>query len=153
MDHSSHEPPLKRRRRDQEDETKGKESPRGLERPISPPLTKRERGLAPEIINSPFHLTSIQDLPPSSNADTISLKDILGDTLISECWEFNYLHNIDFLMSAFDEDVKDLVKVKVIHGFWKHEDQSRLNLKVCGNLKSYQLLQSISSGEKVCSNK
>src|SRR4051812_20437563 len=103
MDHISNERPLKRRRLDEDDDTNEKESPRGLERPISPPPTKRGRGLGPTVINSPFHLTSIQDLPPSSNVDTISLKDILGDPLISECWEFNYLHNVDFLMSAFDE--------------------------------------------------
>ncbi|PQE29186.1 hypothetical protein CJF30_00004225 [Rutstroemia sp. NJR-2017a BBW] len=129
MDHISNEGPPKRRRLDEDDDTHDKELPRGLERPISPPPTKRARGPGPTVIDSPFHLTSIQDLPPSSNADTISLKDILGDPLISECWEFNYLHNIDFLMDAFDEDVKDIVKVNIIHGFWKHEDQSRLNLK------------------------
>lgn len=82
-------------------------------------------------MKSAFQLTRIADLPPSSNVETISLKDILGDPLISECWEFNYLHNLDFLMDAFDEDVRDLVKVHVIHGFWKHEDASRQNLMVC----------------------
>jgi hypothetical protein len=40
------------------------------------------------------------------------------------------LHDLDFLMDAFDEDVRDIVKVHVIHGFWKHEDQSRRNLIV-----------------------
>ncbi|KAM3077208.1 hypothetical protein ACMFMF_005118 [Clarireedia jacksonii] len=129
MDRSTNEHPPKRRRLHEDDDTDDKESLRGLKRPISPPPIKRGRELQPMIINSPFHLTSIKDLPPSSNADTISLKDILGDPLISECWEFNYLHNIDFLMNAFDEDVRDIVKVNVIHGFWKHEDQSRLNLK------------------------
>jgi tyrosyl-DNA phosphodiesterase-1 len=63
--------------------------------------------------------------------DAVSLKDILGDPLISECWEFNYLHNLDYLMEAFDDDVRDLVKVHVVHGFWKNGDQQRLNLKVC----------------------
>jgi len=81
-------------------------------------------------MKSPFQLTSITDLPASLNVDAVSLKDILGDPLISECWEFNYLHDLDFLMDAFDEDVRDLVKVHVIHGFWKKEDQSRLNLIV-----------------------
>ena len=86
-------------------------------------------------MKSPFQLTRITDLPPASNVDTISLKDILGDPLIAECWEFNYLHNLDFLMDAFDEDVRDLVKVHVIHGFWKQEDASRLNLVVSGSLR------------------
>jgi tyrosyl-DNA phosphodiesterase-1 len=60
----------------------------------------------------------------------VSLNDILGDPLISECWNFNYLHNIEFLMGAFDDDVRDMVKVNVIHGFWKQEDQNRLDLIV-----------------------
>ncbi|KAF7867044.1 uncharacterized protein EAF02_009830 [Botrytis sinoallii] len=81
-----------------------------------------------EVVKSPFQLTIIRDLPASSNVDAVSLKDILGDPLISECWEFNYLHNLDFLMEQFDENVRNLVRVNVIHGFWKREDQSRLNL-------------------------
>lgn len=83
-----------------------------------------------KVVKSPFQLTSIRDLPASSNVDTVSLKDILGDPLISECWEFNYLHNLDFLMEQFDEDVRKLVKVNVIHGFWKRDNQSRINLEV-----------------------
>ncbi|QSZ35736.1 hypothetical protein DSL72_006858 [Monilinia vaccinii-corymbosi] len=86
------------------------------------------RGLEQKVVKSPFQLTSIRDLPASSNVDAVSLGDILGDPLISECWEFNYLHDLDFLMEQFDEDVRNLVKVNVVHGFWKREDQSRLNL-------------------------
>ncbi|TGO10949.1 hypothetical protein BTUL_0121g00220 [Botrytis tulipae] len=89
-----------------------------------PVLEHTKRG----VVKSPFQLTTIRDLPASSNVDAVSLKDILGDPLISECWEFNYLHNLDFLMEQFDEDVRNLVRVNVIHGFWKREDQSRLNL-------------------------
>ena len=50
--------------------------------------------------------------------------------MIAQCWEFNYLHDLDFLMNAFDEDVRDMVDVHVVHGFWKQEDASRINLKV-----------------------
>jgi hypothetical protein len=50
--------------------------------------------------------------------------------LIAECWEFNYLHDIDFLISHFDEDTRHLVQVHVVHGFWKKEDKSRLMLQV-----------------------
>ncbi|TGO58128.1 hypothetical protein BCON_0058g00100 [Botryotinia convoluta] len=89
-----------------------------------PVLEHTKRGA----LKSPFQLTTIRDLPASSNVDAVSLKDVLGDPLISECWEFNYLHNLDFLMEQFDEDVRNLVRVNVIHGFWKREDQSRLNL-------------------------
>lgn len=58
------------------------------------------------------------------------MADILGDPLISECWEFNYLHDVDFLMSHFDEDTRHLVKVHIVHGFWKREDSNRLYLEV-----------------------
>lgn len=110
-----------------------RELPRTLTGPISPPPLRRNRKVesqGPKTMKSPFQLTWIQDLPDSQNVDAVTLKDILGDPLIAECWEFNYLHNLDFLMEAFDSDVKDLVKVHVIHGFWKQEDEQRLRLKV-----------------------
>ncbi|KAI9821207.1 MAG: tyrosyl-DNA phosphodiesterase 1 [Pycnora praestabilis] len=83
----------------------------------------------PKLFSSPIKLTHIRDLPSSSNVDTVGLNDIIGDPLIKECWQFNYLFNIDFLMNAFDEDVRALVKVKVVHGSWKQEDPHRVNLQ------------------------
>lgn len=103
------------------------EGPRSLSRPISPPHKKNNGG---QRIKSPFQLTWIRDLPEAANRDAVALKDILGDPLIAECWEFNYLHDIHFLMSHFDEDTKSLVKVHVVHGFWKREDPNRLALQV-----------------------
>ena len=50
------------------------------------------------LIPSPVQLNNIVELPASSNLDTVSLRDILGDPLISECWLFNYLFDVDFLM-------------------------------------------------------
>jgi tyrosyl-DNA phosphodiesterase-1 len=83
----------------------------------------------PGAVRSPFQLTTIQDLPATLNADTVTLKGLLGDPLIAECWEFNYLHDLDFLMEAFDFDVRDLVKVHVVHGFWKQEDGAGLKVQ------------------------
>ena len=114
---------------DDDPQTDQSHLPRTLFSSISPPPLRRALQ-SPKIMKSPFQLTLIQDLPESSNVDAVSLKDILGDPLIAECWEFNYLHDLDFLMDAFDEDVRNLVKVHVIHGFWKQEDTSRQNLKV-----------------------
>jgi tyrosyl-DNA phosphodiesterase-1 len=82
----------------------------------------------PAAIRSPFQLTTIQDLPAALNADTVTLKSLLSDPLIAECWEFNYLHDLDFLMEAFDSDTRDLVKVHVVHGFWKQEDGAGLKV-------------------------
>ena len=53
---------------------------------------------APKTSASPFQLTHIRDLPSSSNVDAVSLSDLLGDPLIKECWQFNYLLDVDFIM-------------------------------------------------------
>lgn len=122
------EPPTKRRRLVDADEEPGP-GPASLIRSISPP----KRQSAPQsrkLLPSPFRLTTIRDLPPESNVEAVSLGDLLGDPLISECWEFNYLHDVDFLMSHFDEDTRSLVKVHIVHGFWKREDPNRLALGV-----------------------
>ena len=49
-------------------------------------------------IPSPVQLSTINELPASSNIDTVSLKDVLGDPLIKECWLFNYLFDVDYIM-------------------------------------------------------
>lgn len=90
--------------------------------------------VANETFSSPFQLTWIRDLPDAANTDAVTLRDILGDPLIAECWEFNYLHDIDFLISHFEEDIRHLVQIHVVHGFWKKEDTSRLMLLVSSTL-------------------
>lgn len=135
MEDTSEERSRKRRRLSNDDEQTNNKKylPHSLTSSISPPPLRRSRKPQPEgskVVKSPFQLTWIRDLPESSNKDAVSLKDILGDPIIAECWEFNYLHNLDFLMDAFDSDVRDLIKVHVVHGFWKNEDPGRLNLKV-----------------------
>ena len=52
----------------------------------------------PKIVPSPVQLNFIEELPAISNTDTISLGSILGDPLIKECWLFNYLFDMDFVM-------------------------------------------------------
>jgi tyrosyl-DNA phosphodiesterase-1 len=47
---------------------------------------------------SPFQLTHIQNLAPHQNVDAVQLKDILGDPMIKECWNFNFLFDLDFVM-------------------------------------------------------
>lgn len=98
-----------------------------LSRSISPP-TKRARPSKTQA--SPWKLTWVRDLPESENHDAVTLKDILGDPLISECWEFNYLHDVSFLMDAFDPDTRGLVSVHVVHGFWRQEDPNRQVISV-----------------------
>ncbi|KAI1647924.1 phospholipase D/nuclease [Daldinia loculata] len=125
------EPSAKRRRlsnTEKDDITKRSyEIPASLSHPISPPRKRRSRER--KLIESPFKLTTIRDLSEESNVGAVSLHDLLGDPLITECWEFNYLHDVDFLMSHFDEDTRSLVKVHIVHGFWKRDDTHRLSLE------------------------
>jgi tyrosyl-DNA phosphodiesterase 1 len=129
------EPPAKRQRMTYADEP-DRSGPASLTRSISPPRVRsatapQQQQQTRKYIASPFCLTKIRDLPPEANAGAVGLHDLLGDPLIAECWEFNYLHDINFLLSHFDEDVRSLVRVHVVHGFWKREDPNRLMLEVC----------------------
>lgn len=86
----------------------------------------------PRLIPSPFQLTHIQDLPDKGglNEGTVKLRDILGDPMIKECWQFNYCFDVDFLMSKFDQDVRSLVKVKIVHGSWERESMNKIRIDV-----------------------
>lgn len=96
---------------------------------VTPALTDMSSSL-PSTEPSPFRLTRIKDLPDKCNVDAVTLKDLVGDPLISELWEFNYLHDIDFLMAHLDEDVKDLVNIHIVHGFWRQEDEAGIAIRV-----------------------
>ncbi|KAF2847024.1 phospholipase D/nuclease [Plenodomus tracheiphilus IPT5] len=89
---------------------------------------KQEEGSDVRFTASPIQLTRIKDLGPAQNVDTVGLKDILGDPLIKECWNFNFLFDLDFVMQHFDSDVRDMIKVKIVHGFWKKDDERRIAL-------------------------
>ena len=51
-----------------------------------------------QIISSPIQLSKVEGLPHRVNVDAVSLKDIVGHPLVKECWAFNYLIDVDFLM-------------------------------------------------------
>ncbi|KAF9632393.1 tyrosyl-DNA phosphodiesterase 1 [Lasiodiplodia theobromae] len=44
-------------------------------------------------------------------------------------WQFNYMFDMDLLMSSLDEDVRRSMRVKVIHGSWRREDVQRQMLE------------------------
>ncbi|KAH0290842.1 phospholipase D/nuclease [Aureobasidium namibiae CBS 147.97] len=107
---------------------------------ISPPPLSRDKGKATQqqkrhtiTESSPFQLTRIRDLSASSNVDTVTLSDILGDPMIKEQWQFNFLHDIDFIMSHLDEDVRDTVETRIIHGFHDKNSLSRIHLEATAN--------------------
>ncbi|KAH9876964.1 hypothetical protein IAQ61_002325 [Plenodomus lingam] len=79
-------------------------------------------------IPSPIQLIRIEDMGAMQNVDAIGLGDILGDPLIRECWNFNYLFDLGFVMQHFDSDVRHMVKVKIVHGFWRRDDERRIEL-------------------------
>lgn len=102
--------PVAKRRRIGSGEEPNKDSPSDSSRPITPPPLRRVHGKRassqaldyspkqPSCVASPFQLTSIEDLPDSSNVDSVRLSDILEDPLIRETWQFNFLIDLDFMM-------------------------------------------------------
>jgi len=96
------------------------------------PHSQRPENLSLRLVPSPVQLTHIRDYPASKgyNNDVVRLRDILGDPMIRECWQFNYMFDVDFLMSQFDEDVRSLVTVKVVHGSWRKESPNRMMIDV-----------------------
>lgn len=135
-------PPSKRRKLDANERSKVAtiEEPtfttRGINRPISPPLSRRKSPVPPasfkptwnfdeipkqatgsttsdtspdietkkkgykgtKFVPSPIRLTRIEDLGPHRNVDSVGLTEILGDPMIKECWNFNFLFDLDFVM-------------------------------------------------------
>ncbi|KAL8709350.1 MAG: hypothetical protein Q9220_005943 [cf. Caloplaca sp. 1 TL-2023] len=64
----------------------------------SPAISHTLRPPNQRAIASPLNLSTVQGLSKSCNIDTVSLRDIFGDPLIKECWLFNYLFDVDFIM-------------------------------------------------------
>lgn len=73
-------------------------------------------------VPSPFSLTNINDLPDRLNVDSVTLKSIICDPMISELWEFNYMHDLNFIMESMDPDTRDSTKINIVHGYWRKED-------------------------------
>ncbi|KAF1834030.1 phospholipase D/nuclease [Decorospora gaudefroyi] len=79
-------------------------------------------------VASPIQLTRIHGLDSGQNVDAVSLGELLSDPLIKECWNFNFLFDLEFVMQHFDRDVREMIKVKIVHGFWKRNDGNRIAL-------------------------
>lgn len=80
-------------------------------------------------IPSPFKLLKIKDLSTKDNIDTIGIQDILGDPMLKEVWLFNYMHNIPWVMSQFDPDIRPHLQVNFVHG-WKNDNPARTQMEV-----------------------
>ncbi|KAI0022332.1 phospholipase D/nuclease [Xylariomycetidae sp. FL0641] len=102
------------------------QTPASLSRSISPPRRKKlDRRM---LIPSPFQLTTIRDLPKDCNVDAVPLRSLIGDQSITEYWDFNYLHDVDFMMQSIGQNRSKPVKLHIVHGFWKREDIRRTPL-------------------------
>ena len=113
MDRSVSPPPLKRRR------TQGQET--------ASSSTKAADG--PRILPSPFHLNT-PNLPAANNQETLCLRDLIGDPLISEAWIFDFLFDIPWMMGHFDPDNRRRVRVRVVHGSWREDDANGIGIRV-----------------------
>ena len=101
-------PPLLQRKRPSTSETSnrriretGAQEKDQKETPVSPnhgPENRTGDGERKQYIPSPIQLTRIKDMSDYQNVDTLGLEDILGDPMIRECWNFNYLFDIGFVM-------------------------------------------------------
>lgn len=111
------ERPRKRQRADSGSTTTDDDIVSPSKRSISPPVSRRitthtiprlhaasaltgecTAPISSNTVPSPIQLNRIPSLSAASNIDTLTLKDLLGDPLISECWLFNYLFDVDFIM-------------------------------------------------------
>jgi tyrosyl-DNA phosphodiesterase-1 len=74
--------------------------PKGTHSPVpqAPEFKQEITEESTKYVSSPFQLTQIRDLAPRCNVDAVGLKDILGSPMIKECWNFNFLFDIDFVM-------------------------------------------------------
>ncbi|KAI1641245.1 tyrosyl-DNA phosphodiesterase [Biscogniauxia mediterranea] len=100
--------------------------------PLSKPtgsLGKRTVSQKRVVVPSPFRLTTVRALPMENNHDTVQLLDLLNDPNITECWSFNYMHDIRFLMRHFPKETRTMVRVNIVHGFWHEENAERQALE------------------------
>lgn len=88
-------------------------------------------------VPSPFQLTTIRDVPAALNRDTVTLQSLICDPMVAELWEFNYMHDLDFLMRNLDPDTRHLVRIHVVHGSWKADSGLLMKVYRCLYLFSH----------------
>jgi tyrosyl-DNA phosphodiesterase 1 len=123
-----------------------------LDRPISPPPRKRRPSTSQElespskkktpkvgaatdvkeenadeikVIRSPIRLYTIKDLPDSENVDTITIREVLSPSTLTEMWSFNFMHNMAWLRDLLGKENESRIKVRIVHGYWRQEDESQ----------------------------
>src|SRR5271163_4582140 len=123
-----------------------------LERPISPPPRKRPRAAGEDerppskkpvgdvkvdtphddirVISSPIRLYRIKDLPDSENADTVTLRELLSpQSTLDELWTINFMTDMEFLRGLIGSADEKRVRIRILHGYWRQEDESRKEME------------------------
>lgn len=118
-------PTLSRDKRDLQSNGTDPENPQDENEEDQP----KARTTTTRYLPSPFQLTYIRDLPPSHNMDAVTLQDLIGHPLLTECWQFNYLHSIPFILEHFDPDTRPHINLKIVHGFWRNDDVRKQKLQ------------------------
>jgi tyrosyl-DNA phosphodiesterase-1 len=77
--------------------------------------TTRDGNNDTRFVASPVHLTRIQGLAAHQNVDAVGLGDLLGDPLIRECWNFNFLFDLDFVMYVTKDIWADVYELWLMH--------------------------------------
>ena len=103
---ASERPSKKQKIGDARDESMQEAGQRPMSRQLDSITSNTTNGVSPmskqpkptKVVPSPVQLSSVDGLPADCNVDTVSLGDIVGHPLIKECWAFNYLIDVDFLL-------------------------------------------------------
>jgi tyrosyl-DNA phosphodiesterase 1 len=78
------------------------------------------------VVRSPIRLYSIQDLPPSENIETTTLREVFSPTsTLDELWSFNFMTNMPWLQAHIGSQDEKRIKIRIVHGYWRQEDESR----------------------------
>jgi tyrosyl-DNA phosphodiesterase 1 len=83
-----------------------------------------------KIIRSPIRLYSVKDLPESENIDTITFAEILSpQSTLDEIWSFNFMTHLPWFRQFLGPENESRVKVHIVHGYWRREDESRKQMQ------------------------
>jgi tyrosyl-DNA phosphodiesterase 1 len=121
-------PPRRKRDRDDEAEQEGREKRRVSTSTKEQRVDNQDVGNEDtiRIIRSPIRLYRIKDLPDSENVDTVTLRELFAPaSTLDEIWTINFMTDMSFLRGLIGREDDERVKIRVIHGYWRQEDESR----------------------------
>lgn len=79
------------------------------------PPTKRQKVVELSDDNQ-THLTAIADLSKPENADSINISDLIGSPYLVAQWQFNFMIDVDFVLSKVHKDVVPIVQSNFVIG-------------------------------------